>query len=267
MAAAGEEQERRRPAGSLIAELGLVADLVDDELHGRSPVVREMLVPTTDCLRISVLAAWADTLIGFQAIAAVTPQVPVTIDLSIDLHTVPRGVSEITGHTSVLKAGSSVVTAEVAFAADGRPVGHGEAAFMAAPGGASGLPPMETLVAYFSRGVTVLDQPYAERAGCRRESPGVASLTMTRDKLNAAGSVNGGLLAIVIEEAILSATADCVVTSLAVRYLRAGRTGPFVATAEIIGDLARVQVRDAGADERLVVVATARLVTLRADST
>jgi len=49
-----------------------------------------------------------------------------------------------------------------------------------------------------------------------------------------------------------------VLTSLALRYLRPSRVGPIVATARTHGDLARIEVRDTGKDDRLVVIATAR---------
>jgi hypothetical protein len=42
------------------------------------------------------------------------------------------------------------------------------------------------------------------------------------------------------------------------RYLRPARVGPVVATATAHGPLAQVDVRDAGSDDKLAVVATAR---------
>lgn len=254
--------EPRKPRGSLIAELGLTAEIVDGDIHGTAIVSPAMLIPGSDCLRTSLLVAWADTLIGFQAIAAVAPLVPVTVDLAIDLHRLPRGVSGVTAQTRVLKAGSSVLTAEIDFAADGTSIGAGAAAFMVEPSQSFEFPPMEKLLTGYSRGMTVLDEPYAERSGCVRESPGVASLPLTRDKFNAARSINGGLIAVVIEEAILSAAPGTSLSSLAVRYLRAGRVGPFIATAEIQGDVARVEVIDEGKDHRLVVAATGRTAAL-----
>ena len=41
-------------------------------------------------------------------------------------------------------------------------------------------------------------------------------------------------------------------------YLQPVRVGPAVATAEVRGGLGRVEVRDAGQDDRLAVVATTR---------
>jgi hypothetical protein len=41
--------------------------------------------------------------------------------------------------------------------------------------------------------------------------------------------------------------------------------GPAIATAEVRAGLGRVEVRDAGSDDRLAVVATTRAFALRAD--
>jgi acyl-coenzyme A thioesterase PaaI-like protein len=254
----GNDLRRLGRPGSLIAEIGMLAELVGDEIRGRAPVVPEMLVPGTDCLRMSLLAAWADTLIGFQSIAAVAPRVPVTLDLSVDLHRLPRGVNEVTTRTRVLKAGSSMVTAELDFQADGEPIGLAMAAFTVGPHVSRTLPPVDTLVTYYSSAVSLLEQPYAERAGCIRTAPGVAELAMAPDKVNAAGTMNGGLIALAVEEAALSTAPDAALRSLTMRYLRSGRIGPFVATAERTGDLARIDVRDAGNDNRVVIAAIGR---------
>ena len=80
----------------------------------------------------------------------------------------------------------------------------------------------------------------------------------TPDGLNATGSINGGLLALAIEEAALSLTPGATLCSLALRYLRSVRNGPAVATADVHHGLGRVEVRDAGDDDRLAAVATTR---------
>jgi acyl-coenzyme A thioesterase PaaI-like protein len=104
-----------------------------------------------------------------------------------------------------------------------------------------------------------LAEPFAARAGCRRRAPGVAELPRTADGLNAAGTVNGGLIALAVEEAALSLAPGATLTSLALRYLRPVRVGPAVATAEVRAGLGRVEVRDAGSDDRPVATATTRL--------
>jgi len=47
---------------------------------------------------------------------------------------------------------------------------------------------------------------------------------------------------------------------MALRYLRPVRSGPAVATAQVRAGLGRVEVRDAGGDDRPAVTATTRAV-------
>ncbi len=86
----------------------------------------------------------------------------------------------------------------------------------------------------------------------------MAVLPRTDDNLNAAGTLNGGLIALVVEEAALSLTPGATLSSMALRYLRPVRTGPAVATAEVRAGLGRVEVRDEG-DDRAAVAATTRV--------
>jgi acyl-coenzyme A thioesterase PaaI-like protein len=103
-----------------------------------------------------------------------------------------------------------------------------------------------------------LGLPFAERAGCERREPGIAVLPRSEDGLNAAGTVNGGLIALAVEEAALSLTPESTLSTMALRYLRPVRSGPAVATATVRAGLGRVDVRDAGGDDRPAVTATTR---------
>jgi acyl-coenzyme A thioesterase PaaI-like protein len=260
-----DELVARLDVESVMTELALTAELVGNDIHGRARIVPPLLIPDTDCLRTSVLAAWTDTLIGFLSVAAVAPRVPVTLDLSVDLHRLPRGVNEVTGVARVLKAGKSVLTAEVDFRADDEPIGVAMAAFVVEPKGILRLPSPQEVVAAYSARVSVLTEPYAERADCRRVQPGVAWVAMSAETLNAAGTMNGGLIALAVEEAVLSAAPDSALSALTLRYLRPGRVGPFVATADLRGELATVEVHDTGSDDRVVIVATGRVSPLARD--
>jgi hypothetical protein len=103
-----------------------------------------------------------------------------------------------------------------------------------------------------------LTKPLAERAGCERRSPGVAELPRSDDGLNASNTVNGGLIALVAEEAVLSLAPGDTLSFLGLRYLQAARVGPVVATAGLRGGVGRVELRDSGNDNRLTTLATAR---------
>jgi acyl-coenzyme A thioesterase PaaI-like protein len=81
---------------------------------------------------------------------------------------------------------------------------------------------------------------------------------MRPDGLNASGTLNGGLLALAVEEAALSAEPGTTLASLSIRYAQPVRKGPAVAHAEVRDGLGQVVVRDQGRDDRLAVIASTR---------
>ena len=85
--------------------------------------------------------------------------------------------------------------------------------------------------------------------------------------LNASNTINGGLIALAVEEALLSLSPGATLSSLALRYLQPARVGPVVAEAEVRQGLGQVEVRDAGNENRLCVVATSRTFELTDDDT
>lgn len=251
----------RPAAGHILIDLGFSVRRSGDRVHGSAPVVPEMWVPGTTSLRTSILAAWVDHVSGLAAMEAIAPQVPVTLELDVHLYEAAPADGTVHAVAHVVKAGRSVVVCGVDITDhDGRPVAIGAASFMAAPDPRLELPED---VARHALAVTPgrLQRPFAQRAGCRRRAPGVAELPRSRDGLNAAGTVNGGLIALVAEEAALSLTPGATLSSMALRYLRPVRVGPAVATADVRAGLGRVVVRDAGGgDERPAVTATVRVV-------
>lgn len=252
------EVETGRPDTHIMLDLGLAVSRSDADVRGVATVVPEMWVPGTTSLRTSILAAWIDQVCGISAIRVLAPRVPVTLEL--DVHVYDRLPVDGTVHAvaRVLKAGRSVVVCGVDVTdGDGSPVAIGNASFMAAPDPGVTLPEgiTDDMAAHTTGRLRV---PFAERAACERRAPGVAVLRRSEDGLNAAGTVNGGLIALLVEEAALSLAPGQVLTSMALRYLRAVRTGPAVATATERAGLARVEVRDEGGDDRPVVTATTR---------
>lgn len=245
----------------VLTELGLGVELDGDDLIGRAAITPPMHVPGTDVLRTSVLVAWADTVTGLLCTGIVAPRVPVTLDLTLELCRVPHAVSEITLTGRIIKSSKSAMIAEADIDADGEPLAISTATFMTAndPGRAlPELPSLAQLIDMLNVPRPRLEFPLAERAGCDRLRPGVAALRKTDEGLNASNTISGGLLAFVAEEAALSAAPGTTLLSLAIRYLRPSRVGPVVATARMQDDLSRIEVRDTGKDDRLVVVATSR---------
>jgi len=243
-------------AGHVLMELGFGIERAGEELHGSAPIVPEMHVPGTDVLRISVLASWADMITGLLVADVVRPRVPVTLDLDVHLTAPPHDLAWVHVRGRVAKAGRTVVvpTVEILDQAERR-IGFGTASFVVSPDpdvrmpeqtGVDGRPP----------GQARLRQPLAERVGLERRDDGAVALPRSEDGLNAAGTVNGGLLALAVEEAALARSPGATLASMSLRYLQPVRIGPAVALARVEGGLGRVEVRDAGAGDRLAIIAT-----------
>jgi acyl-coenzyme A thioesterase PaaI-like protein len=246
------------PATHVLQELGFELSRDGDQLCGTAIVSPHMWVPGTTRLRTSILAAWTDHAAGLLAVDVLAPRVPVTLDLDVHALQPPRGDGTIRVVAGALKAGRSVVVCRVDLTdGDGNPVGHAAASFMAAPDPALTMPP-DTIAAAEQVRPGALRVPFAERARCERRGPGVAVLQAGDDGLNAANTVNGGLVALAVEEAALSLAPGATLASMTLRYLRPVRVGPAVAIADVYAGLGRVEVRDAGSDDRLAVLATTR---------
>ncbi|MGF7235248.1 MAG: hotdog domain-containing protein [Frankia sp.] len=239
----------------IITELGFAVSKDESGLNGTASVVPEMFVPGTTVIRTSVLATWTDVASGLLAVDVFAPRVPVTLDLNVQLYAPPRDVETINATARVIKAGRSVVVVTVALTGDdGRELGLGGGSFMAAPDPTVTMPHQST-GERIAPPVGRLRVPFAERARCEVREPGVATLPRSGDGLNASNTINGGLIALTVEEAALSLTPGASLSSLSMRYLRPMRIGPAIATAQVTGNVGRVEVRDAGADDRLAVFA------------
>ncbi|MQY19796.1 PaaI family thioesterase [Nocardia macrotermitis] len=248
-----EHLNRRR---HILLELGFATRRVGDELHGSATISPEMHVPGTDHLRTSVLAIWLDTMGGLLASLVLHPRVPMTLELDVNLFGPAPGSGEVHAVGRTVKAGRSVFVAEIEFSVDDVPIGFGATSFMAAPNPDVQLP-RKLSIDMPPRGPR-LSLPLAERARCERREPGVAVLPRTEDGLNAAGTVNGGLLALAAEEAVLSLGPSNGLSFLGLRYLQAARVGPVVATAAVRHGVGRVELRDSGQDDRITTLATTR---------
>lgn len=252
------DHEAESVRSAVVSELGLRTEPAGDGLHGVAEITPEMWVPGTHVVRTSVLAVWADSVTGLLAGLSLQPRISVTLDLDLHLVHQPVGLGEVRLEATVVKAGRTVTVVGVHLFLDGASspfaVGHGS--FMASPNPDhvmhGGFPLM--LPGHGRR----LPCPLAERAGARRLGPGSAEVPWRPGNLNATGSIQGGLVALAIEEAALSAGAPgSVLTSLTLRYLRPFRSGPARARSDARDGVASVLVdTDAG---KPGAVATARL--------
>lgn len=253
MTATGEQGSRAH----MLRELGFGVRQVEGGLAGEAEVFPALHVPGTERLRTSVLAIWVDTLCGLMAATSTAPAVPVTVELDVHLYLPAPGSGTVAATGRMLKRGRSLYVASVDVAApDGSPLAVGAASFVTSPDPRASLPPNLSVDA--PPAAERLAVPLAERAGCERREAGVAVLPRSEDGLNSSRTVNGGLIALAAEEAILSLAPGRTLCSLGLRYLQPVRVGPLVATATVRHGLGLVELRDAGSDNRLAVVATGR---------
>ena len=247
-----------RRDGHVLGELGFAVRRDGDGFRGSAEIVPEMWVPGTSSLRTSIVATWIDWVAGLLSIDTIAPRVPVTLELDVHVYEQLPGQGTIHAVARLLKAGRTVVVYGVDILdGDEELVAVGTASFMAAPNPGLALPRGDQLDAWRPRRGQ-LRRPFAERAGCTRTEPGVAVLGRSEDGLNASDSINGGLIALAVEEAALSVTPGATLASLAMRFLRPVRIGPAIAAAGVRAGLGRVEVRDAGDGDRLAAVATTR---------
>lgn len=243
----------------IVSELGFDLKRVGEEFHGCAVVVPEMYVPGTTMVRASIFATWADMVAGYLAMDAFLPRVPTTLELDVHLHQQQGEPQAIKAVARLIKSGRAVLVVVVDFTDEaGHAIAFSTVSFMAVPDPTVTFPPEHLAMRGAPRKLGRLQVPFAERAGCERQGPGRAVLRRSEDGLNSAGTVNGGLIALAIEEAALSATPGATVSSMALRYLRPVRVGPAVATAEVRDGLGRVEVRDGGSGDRLAVHAVTR---------
>lgn len=244
--------------GYIMRDLGFGIAPAGEEMHGSAHVVPEMWVPETEVLRLSILAAWADVVAGHIAIGLFTPGVPVTLDLDVHLHRPAARIDEVQMVCRTQKSGRSVSVLAIDIAGDGRAIGFAHATFMAAPNPGLRMPTVVRDEGLLRPHPPRLALPFAERAGCAGVAPGVVSIPMRPDGLNASGTLNGGLLALAVEEAALSAEPGTTLASLSMRFAQPVRNGPAVAHAEVKDGLGQVVVRDQGRDDRIAVIASTR---------
>jgi acyl-coenzyme A thioesterase PaaI-like protein len=246
------------PERHVLSQVGWNVRLVGDEMHGEAPVLRELLVPDSANLRVAMLACWADHLIGLLAVRVMTPRVPVTLDLDVNLYRPSPGSGRVQGRARLVKTGRTVLSAVVEFADDaGEVFAEGSGSFMAAGDPSVRLPPVVSFE--MPPRAPSLTVPIAQRIGCEHRGPGCVALPRREEGLNASNTINGGLLAIVIEEALLSIADGRTLSSLGLRYLRPARLGPAIASARVREGLGMVEVHDAGSEGRLAMLASARL--------
>jgi len=206
--------------------------------------------------RVSVLATIADCMAGIPACLVTAPSLAVTLDIAVKMVEDRCGdLLDVAGE--IVKRGRSTVAGEVRFtdAQSKDLVAISYVTFMASARPQDMAPPL-------LRGMrTTGSMPIAfpEFVGVRHVSAGVAEVDLVPFVMQASGSLQGGIVALIGEIAAESLARSTVI-DLDVRYLSAVRVGPGRATALFLGaDLVRVEVRDTGSDNRLAALIFARM--------
>jgi acyl-coenzyme A thioesterase PaaI-like protein len=251
--------ERAGSAAQIVSELGLQVDVRSGGQTNAHVVVQSAVCLPGGALRTSVLATWADVVTGMSASHAILPRIPVTLDLETQVVR-PTAAGATLHVTSVpAKIGRRIVTSRAEFvdAADGTLVAISYASFIASPN------PDHVLENGFPDTIQTehrLPMPLEERTQRVIVCPGVVDLPRLPDGQNATGAIQGGLVCLGAEEAILSAVAPGTsLGSLTMRYFRPFMIGPARATADVTGPVATVELVDLGTG-KVGAVATARLI-------
>jgi acyl-coenzyme A thioesterase PaaI-like protein len=243
-------------SGSILAELGLRTRIDAEQVGGTALVVDELCAPATSVLRTSVLGTWADVLAGAVACEAIDPRIPLTLDLEVQVLQPIRSGTQVAMGSSAVKVGRTVILTETWFREEGDDALAAIAylSFIASPDPGHVWPGERPRFQELAR--RPLEQPLAQRFGSRIVAPGVVEVPHRGDGLNLSGAIQGGLVALGIEEAALSAAGvPAYLDSLLVRYLRPSLADAR-AVAEAHGDRAVVRLADAATD-RLAATATA----------
>jgi acyl-coenzyme A thioesterase PaaI-like protein len=244
------------PGETFIAELGLSQEFRPDCVVGSFEVVPELCAPDATTARAAVLLTIADMAAGSISSAATAPRICLTLDLSVRILLPPVGHLDV--EARVLKSGKNTTVAETMFRSGDELVALSWSTFVASPrpSDVMEVPPLS-----FRRyGPSRLRAPLAEQVGCRLLAPGVVEVDRVPYVMNPAGTMQGGIVALLAELATESLPGvDGVVNELDVRYLSATRVGPAQATAEQVGDrTARVELHDPGNANRLTAMVLTR---------
>jgi len=241
----------------------------------RAPIVPEVCTDQ-GAVRVGVMATLVDLLGGALAVKAIYPDWIATAALSV--YTRARATTGmLTASGRVIRGGHTTVAIDVAIFEAASDVGDSGTQIGSALMTFSRLPrrgdtieldqdAVNTTVTYAIEG-SGLSRPFLDGIGISvvDEVAGVVELEMSGYVRNSFGALQGGavaLLADVAGELVARAcTGNHLATSdLAICYLAQGKVGPFRTRVTVIRTtpdttLARVEVIDTGADDRLLAIA------------
>jgi uncharacterized protein (TIGR00369 family) len=252
--------------------------------RGGEPVVRVPVVPDLlgagGAVYTGALGLALDVFGGNLAIEAAAPDWALTAQL--ELHVLrPLAEGTITVSGRPLRAGRTNLVAEARIDAGDGAASRGEApcavgrlAFTRVPA-RGGEPPRPrragTLYAFAEPGDR-LSRPFREALGLRvlDAASGSVELALVPYVHNSVGALQGGVAVALVDAAAETAGsallgAEVATVDLSMQYLALGREGPIRSAAALLrrepgGALFSIELRDAGQEQRLAAVATARVI-------
>lgn len=261
------------PPGHLLRQLGITLDRREvDRLTSSMPVPAEICDAAGDA-RLAVIGVMVDMAAGTLTVRQVEPDWTATFDLAI--HRIAGAPAGSTLHavSRVVRAGRNSVVSETTVEADGEPVAYAEVTFSRLP--RRGDTPVTVVadVVDYGKGEAAIAEPVADLVGFGHRAPGVVEFELRETIRNSFGSVQGGVVAVSLEQAALdlAASAPDPATGLPtavprlgflhVYYLGAAKSGPFRSTATVLRRrpsslTARVELLDVGG-ERVMAQGTA----------
>ena len=249
------------------------------KFHGKSrATVKAPIVPAlfTDqgAVQVGVLATLVDVLCGSMALKAVYPDWVASADLSIcTAKRATSGMLNLAG--SVLRSGSNTLVIEATISRIGdeldnsiETIGSGFMTIVRLPRRVD-TPKfyedsMDSMV--FATQDSSLSRSLLDEVGIETidGAAGVIELSSCDYIRNSFGALHGGVFALLIDragqEAARASTGMPLVTQdLNIYYLSQGKVGPFITNATVLRDksdtiITRVEVRDSGANNRLLAV-------------
>jgi acyl-coenzyme A thioesterase PaaI-like protein len=257
MAVGIDQHDEVREWGSYLNDFDFHCDFGDDgvNMEGELVVTPAVRFEGSTAVRPAVLAAIADVVSGLPAAVALSPRLPLTLD--IDVRMLGEPADRLWAASRLLKVGRTTVAAEVTFTngRSGPLVAVSSLSFMSSPRPVD-TGPVEVSAIRSAGGMTT---PIAGHLGARTLAPGVVEIDRRPYVQQSSGTLQGGVVALIGEFAAQSLTGRTVM-DLDIRYLAAIRVGPAQAVAApLAGDLVAVDVRDAGNDHRLAARIFARM--------
>lgn len=233
--------------------------------------VTEHLLHDDRSVRSDVLLTVFDEAAGFLAIFSVLPDWLATADMTIGVDPRPVG-DEVVFETRILKAGKRLVVVEAEASISGERTAWAATAFSRVPRSARNadfeIPePDPDTVHHMAVAGSGLDRSYPDALGIRTldATHGVVELEGDDYTRNSAGLLHGGVggtICLAAVEALASSAGGRWRTIDAhFHYLSPGRVGPFRTSAHTLArhaerSVSRVELVDAGDDDRVMTVAT-----------